>query len=1172
MLALLIAIIMLVSSTVVYAVDGNDEQMPGYAAETADNGYGNGDNLSGYSDDERSGNGEETLDETEEDSREDDSQPGSSDYIPENDITDGTEGCPYGEYHSDEDTTDEDTADIEDDEDDELEVGQKEKCDDEDCEECEDYKLIADCDDCGECEYCLAKLVLENFGNAGRFFGIMPAMAMIPIDHVVGNGITPAESPVENFTVGFAGNGDYRSPINEFWQNGRNANIFFVTGDPNRASEHGLTITVTYQNQNFDAEVIYISRIDIPGVGGGAGGAPSVPLFDVSPLPNFVNNSIYFFDEGNFVDTDDFSVVNRFAGTSGQNNRAFVGLYRDANGEPLTTFYKVPAGLARGANIAGFMARTVFNAPNIHIENIIWDGSGIDMVRNAQSSRGEYFWFISTNATDFVVRDVILQNIGNRTTLTLIENLSGGNHRKNVAINIFTAGSLYSGTEGSQRNFENLTIRNVRTMSGYGIIQFNRTSGNYFYNLNVANPNADGTGIAHSTAANTYPIKIEHRPIGSTTAAAPNGNTITGNQVAERQSNFVFAGTLTVPNHANSAVYIQDYRYKNILLPADFTWALLRTSNGGDNTAAMRVYNHKRPQTSSHALLQLDTGYWVVENQTAAPNLQTQLNNINSIINVNNPGGATPWTQVPQPNIKMIANGAGTLPGFTIPNFRDSHAGAIIVALIQTSTPSLTVHAANAHASGISAEENAPEFVLFAGGANDITLPSNNTLVRIFNFDFKNHENTWWTIEEATGIPEGENGNIVNFMQLNSGRNLFVQYTPLQWPVTFMLNGGNVGENESNITHNIDNGELITLANVPNPERLEHDFEGWQEINIDGQPVGVVLSPEEVAALGVTGGRTFRAVWREAEPILPQQWAVRFILNGGNIDGDAGNITYDINDGERITQANVPYPERNNYEFDGWRETDNDMLGVLLTPEEVAELVVRGSMTFIAQWRRIEPELPVQWYVTFILDGGNVDGYESDIIREINDGGFITQPNVPHPYRYDFIFTGWWERDNNGMLGSLLTWEQVAAMIVTGPRTFIAQWTPRPYEPPYEPQERPREPDWFIPPTTQLPQPIPEPVPVTPDVPVYVEAPVEAPEVTVYGIQEEELPTTVRVYAYETDDDDILTVTENIEARVNPQTEDNTSILSLLASALGLIVSVLGIIFVRRRIDSRKSA
>jgi len=715
------------------------------------------------------------------------------------------------------------------------------------------------------------KRVLSLLLALCMLFALVPMAAMgaplVPSPHIVGDETPPTESPVSGFTVGFAGPGDYVAPVHEFWENGKNS-FFFVTGDPARAGEHGTAVTVTYQGMDFNATVHYIPRQDISGIGGGAG-APSVPLFDVSPLVSpavgpgnqssapvpfgfddahrirFESNTVYFFDAGAFVDTDDFSVVNRFNVA----NVAFVGLHRDAaTGEPLTTFYKTPAGTARGGNFAtGFMARNVLQSPNIHIENIIWDGSGIDMVRQGgtlggqlQSSRGEYFWFISNNATNFVARDVILQNIGSRTALPLMENLTASNQRKNVAINIFTAGSINSGTEGTQRNFENLTIRNTRTMTGFGIIQFNRTSGNYFLNLNVANPNADGTGIAHSTFANTYPIKIEHRPISD-------------NQVAATQRDIVFAGTLTVPNHANSAVYIQDYRYQNILVPENFAWALLRTANGGDNTAAIRVFDHKRPQATNHALLQLDTGYWVVENQTAAPNLQTQLNNINTIIGVNAPFANV----IPATNIKMIANAAGEIGGFTVPNFPASHAETNIVALLQTDTPAATVHAARAHASGASPAVGAAEFVTYSGDVGGITLSAANAAsTTIFNFDFKTPAE--WTIEDAT---TGPLPGIVNFTIPNSGRNLFLQYVPLSHPVTFQLNGGNVSGSTENITHNVNDGAQIGVANVPAPSRASHTFAGWQEVDANGNLIGSVRSSAAVAELVVEGPRTFVAQW-----------------------------------------------------------------------------------------------------------------------------------------------------------------------------------------------------------------------------------------------------------------------------------------------------------------------
>ena len=712
--------------------------------------------------------------------------------------------------------------------------------------------------------------------TVAMLFSLMPMTAfaapLIPVAHIVGNSTPPAESAVENFTVGAVGASDYVSPAYDFWEAGRDT-FFFITGDPVRESEHGTIVTVTYQGMDFDAEVIYIPRQDIAGVGGSVG-APNVPLFEVSPLvatnnggapipPGFTGPTVdfqsgatYFFDAGGFVDTDDFSVVNRFS----VSNLSLVGLYKDAsNGEPLTTFYKMPANATRGANVAGFMARTVLNAPNIHIENIIWDGSGIDMVRQAQSSRGEYFWFISSAAANFVARDVILQNIGNRTSLPLMENLTAGNHRKNVAVNIFVAGSLGSGTEGSQRNFENLTIRNARTMAAYGVIQFNRTSGNYFYNLNVANPNADGTGIAHSTAMNTYPIKIEHRPVGTATVATP-GGTFTGNQIASAQRDFVFAGTLTMPNSANSAVYIQDSRYQNILFPAAFNWALIRTTNGSDNQAAVRVFDHKRPQTANHALLQLNTGYWVVENQTAAPTLQTQLNNINTIIGVNNPGGTVSFTDIPAPNIKMIANADGQIGGFTIPNFPDSHAQVNIVALLQTATPADTVHAASAHASGANPAQGAAEFVTYNGGRGGIILPANNAeQVEIFNFDFKTLAE--WTIEDATTGDITTPPGIVNFTSANSGRNLFVQYVPLSHPVTFDLDGGTVNGVGDPITHNINDGTQIGTANVPVPSRANHNFTGWQEVDSSGNPIDSALTHEQVAALMVYDPRIFVAQW-----------------------------------------------------------------------------------------------------------------------------------------------------------------------------------------------------------------------------------------------------------------------------------------------------------------------
>ncbi|MCL2680770.1 MAG: hypothetical protein FWF11_04820 [Coriobacteriia bacterium] len=684
----------------------------------------------------------------------------------------------------------------------------------------------------------------------------LAATSLVPADHIVGDSTPPAQAAVRDFTVGIAAEGDYQKPIYEFWQAGRDS-FFFVTGDPARAAEDGTVISVSYQGVNYPATLLYSARQNFAATPTTSPVTAGVALMEVSPLPVFQNNATYFFDAGDFVDTDDYSVVNRFAGTAAQNSRSFVGLYTDADsGEPLTTFYKLPANETRPNAARGFMARTVFNAPNIHIENIIWDGSGIDMVRQGESSRGEYYWFVSTNATNFVVRDVIMQNIGARTSLPVLENLNSSNHRKNVAINIFSAGSYHTGTSGTQRNFENLTIRNTRTMSAFGIIQFNRTSGNYFYNLNLANPNAGGTGIAHSAAANTYPLKIEHTPIGTATlnVTYPVAAAVTGNEVAAQQRDFVFAGVLTMPQHTNSAIYIQDYRYQNILVPADFSWALARTANGGNNTPSLRVYNHKRPQTAAHGLLQLDTGYWVVEAQDTAPNLQTQLNNIRTIIDINNPAGADPLTAVPLPSIKMIANAAGEVSGFSVPDFVPSHTSATIVALRQTDTPASTVHAAAAHASGVGPADDSAEFVTYSGSRGDIVLPTTAAdMVKLFNLDFRTV--TAWTIEDATtGDPLADpavSPGIVRFSSENSGRNLFVKYID--------PNGDNNGSVEETETA----GSEETTSSVESTRPATPDSDSAAVLGKLGDASRIVTL---LALLALAAGSAAFAVAKEETP------------------------------------------------------------------------------------------------------------------------------------------------------------------------------------------------------------------------------------------------------------------------------------------------------------------
>ena len=609
-----------------------------------------------------------------------------------------------------------------------------------------------------------AKLILMIF-MAITSLGMSQVYANDPIavDHIVGDLTPPPETVVGDFTVGFVAEdgSDYVEATNTYFDHHPTLgepNFYFLTGDEAYASQNGQLREIVRDSGTYQATIIYLPRQSFS--------ANGLSLDDVSYLPtNFFShlagpsiarvNTTFFFDAGRFVDTSHVD-TNNFSGS----NTSIVGLYRDTEtGDPLTIFFKAPAPEENR------MRRYRFNTPNNYIENVIFDGSSINMVTPnglaSNSDRGSYYWVVGTNSGGFVARDVILQNIGaQNTSVNHGGILAGANgNQRNVALNILRA------TEG-QRNFENLTIRNVMTTGGYGVVQLNNTLNNYFRNLNIINPNTAGTTAAQH--ANAHPIKIEHN-----ITQAEIDNWLGGS--VSNQQNIVFDGTLLVPNRGsvNDDIYIQDYRYQNILVPSDFAWALLRTSNGGNNTAAIRVYNHKRSAIALYAPLQLNKGYFFVEAAVTAPNFQTQINNINTVINI-----ASPHTTVPAPRIKMIANNSNQLGGFTVPSFATQ---ANIVALMQTDTPNTTLHTAGTHASG----GTGTEFVPYIGGSGGIVFPSASEHL-LFNFNFRTPAE--WTIEDAT-----TGGSIVNFTTANSGRNLFLRYLNDGYNITYVFMSGSTG-------------------------------------------------------------------------------------------------------------------------------------------------------------------------------------------------------------------------------------------------------------------------------------------------------------------------------------------------------------------------------------------
>ena len=103
-------------------------------------------------------------------------------------------------------------------------------------------------------------------------------------------------------------------------------------------------------------------------------------------------------------------------------------------------------------------------------------------------------------------------------------------------------------------------------------------------------------------------------------------------------------------------------------------------------------------------------------------------------------------------------------------------------------------------------------------------------------------------------------GNLLNNYQINFRGAHATQ-------ITFVLNGGNVSNNTSDIVHSVPVGETIGDLDVrPTPVRPGHVLIGW---TLGDDPA--ILSTGDVDALPVTSGMIFTAQWRQ--------------VNGGNIGG-----------------------------------------------------------------------------------------------------------------------------------------------------------------------------------------------------------------------------------------------------------------------------------------------
>ena len=222
---------------------------------------------------------------------------------------------------------------------------------------------------------------------------------------------------------------------------------------------------------------------------------------------------------------------------------------------------------------------------------------------------------------------------------------------------------------------------------------------------------------------------------------------------------------------------------------------------------------------------------------------------------------------------------------------------------------------------------------------------------------------------------------------------LYAKWTPIQYTVTYVLDGGSNEKNNPE-TYTIEDN-LITLNN---PTKTGYTFAGWYSDNGWENAASTIPS-------GSTGNKTFYARW------TLDTYTITYNLDGGtnNVSNPA---TYTVED-LPITLGNPT--KSGSFIFGGWS---------LFGKETVTEIKAgtAGNITLDAEWLQ-------EYTVSYVLDGGT---------NNPNNPSTYTTKDTPiqlaAPTKSGYIFDGWYYNNT--------TYDKEATHIYSGDGdiTLYAKW------------------------------------------------------------------------------------------------------------------------------------
>lgn len=167
-----------------------------------------------------------------------------------------------------------------------------------------------------------------------------------------------------------------------------------------------------------------------------------------------------------------------------------------------------------------------------------------------------------------------------------------------------------------------------------------------------------------------------------------------------------------------------------------------------------------------------------------------------------------------------------------------------------------------------------------------------------------------------------------------------------------------------------------------NPEKKGYDFVGWI---LEGESTSKARSIYEFSK-GTTGDKNLVAVWK------PSTYSINLDTNGGKIDEYPTTYSY------MSDSISLPNPEKENYEFLGWKEKGNK--DSQLKSNYRINTGDMGDVSLVATWA------PVEYSITYSLNGGKLaDGVENPSSYTVEDSNII----LAIPSRFGYTFLGWTE-------------------------------------------------------------------------------------------------------------------------------------------------------------------